>query len=139
MSDKKTVVYRQRFEIIQMQLSIQREIQFCQNKEIHSSFTKQILHVVSRGKLWSLPEVRHIWSQVERWRQGLPLQFQQIFFQQTDQKVSKDGALSSQIHLKTYNTISHGHKNIINAPLSPLYCVQLSQAAHKNDDQRLSK
>ena len=61
------------------------------------------------------------------------------FFQQTDQQVTKDRALSSQIHLKTYNTISHGHKNIINAPLSPLYSVQLSQAARKNDDQRLSK
>ena len=69
-----------------MKLSIQREIQFCQNKEIHSSFTKQILHVVSRGKLWSLPEVRHIWSQVERWRQGLPLQFQQIFFHRQTNK-----------------------------------------------------
>lgn len=78
--------HRQRFEIIQMQLSIQREIQFCQNKEIHSSFTKQILHVVSRGKLWSLPEVRHIWSQVERWRQGLPLKFQLIFFNKQTNK-----------------------------------------------------
>ena len=29
------------------------------------------------------------------------------FFSQTDQQVSKDGALSSQNHFKTYNTISH--------------------------------
>ena len=126
-----------------MKLSIQREIQICQNKVIHSSFIKQIFRVVSRGKLWSLPEVRHIWSQVERWRQGLPLQFQQIFFQQTDQKVSKDGALSSPNHFRTYNTISHdctwGYHQRYFMTSWPLYCVQLSQAAHKNDDQRLSK
>ena len=94
MSDK-NYGHRQRFEVTQMKLSIQREIQICQNKVIHSSFIKQIFRVVSRGKLWSLPEVRHIWSQVERWRQGLPLKFQQIFFNRQTNK-SQDGGRSSQ-------------------------------------------
>ena len=31
------------------------------------------------------------------------------------------------------------HETIINVTLWPLYCVQLSQTAHKNDDQKLSK
>ena len=65
------------------------------------------------------------------------------FFSQTDQQVSKDGALSSPNHFRTYNTISHdctwGYHQRYFMTSWPLYCVQLSQAAHKNDDQRLSK
>ena len=62
------------------------------------------------------------------------------FFQETDQQVSKDGALSSQNHFKTYNTIYHDCTwDFHHRYFWPLYCVQLSQTAHKNDDQRLSK
>ena len=51
------------------------------------------------------------------------------FFSQTDQQVWKDGALSSQNHFKTYNTIYHDCTwDFHHRYFWPLYCVQLSQS-----------